>query len=68
MDQSVELNLKSNTIKNQTVEDDEHGMSLNGDYDYYEDWFLLLFQCNYICSFLFIVCNNISFTKNKMKS
>ena len=31
----VESNLTSNTIKNQTVEDDEHGTSLNGDYDYY---------------------------------
>ena len=44
MDQSVESNLTSNTIKNQTVEDDEYGTSLNGDYDYYGDLFLFNFN------------------------
>ena len=37
MDQSVESNLTSNTIANQTVEDDRYDTSLDGDYDYYGD-------------------------------
>ena len=59
MDQSVELNLKSNIIEKQAVEYDEYDTSLNRDYDYYEG--LFLFNCNAIIyvDFVFIGCNNI---------
>ena len=40
MDQSVESNLLSHTIENQTVEDDKYDTSLDGDYEYYGDLFL----------------------------